>query len=175
MLIRWTAHPAEQMVDSWRQLNRLFDEAFGSRGGTSDVWGRQQWIPAADVSEDQKEFILTLELPGIRSEDVRLDLEGNQLAISGQKRMESQESGGERMRRIERGQRTFQRVFTLPDSVDTENIEASLADGILTVRLPKTERSQPRQIQIRGGSQQRVTGNGGNERNAERTEVQVNR
>ena len=174
MLIRWTAHPAEQMVDSWRQLNRLFDEAFGARGGSNDVWGRQQWIPAADVTEDQKEFVLTLELPGIKSDEVRLDLEGNQLAISGQKRTESQEGAGARVRRIERGQRTFQRVFTLPDSVDTEHIEASLADGILTVRLPKTERSQPRQIQIRGaGSQRAPSGNGGTER--ERTEVAVNR
>ena len=141
MLIRWSSHPAEQMVDSWGQFNRLFDQAFGARNG-GDWTGRQSWIPAADVAEDDKQFVLTLELPGIKSDEVKIDLEGRTLTLSGQK----QERPGERLRR---GQRSFQRVFSLPEQIDTDRIEASLADGILTVKLPKVPKAQPRKIEIR--------------------------
>jgi HSP20 family protein len=162
MLIRWSAHPAEQMVDSWRQFNRLFDEAYGWRNPGGNQGGRQgQWIPAAEVMEDERQFTLHLELPGLRPEEVKIDLEDDQLIISGEKRFENTE-GGERNRRVERGRRTFRRMFTLPDSVDVENIDASLADGILTVNLPKTERAKPRSIQVRN-TRGRIAGNGSND------------
>ena len=169
MLIRWSAQPAEQMVDSWRAFNRLFDETYGGRSG--DTLTRQgQWIPAAEVSEDERQFSLTLELPGVKPEEVRIDIEGNQLSISGERRFESGEST-ERFRRA--GRRSFRRAFTLPDSVATEDVEASLADGILTVNLPKTERAKPRTIQVRNATRQ-TAGNGGTEVEP-RGEVEVNK
>jgi HSP20 family protein len=160
------------MVDSWRQFNRLFDEAFGIRNPGA-IGGRPaQWIPPADVSEDERQFTLTLELPGLKAEEVSLALEGNQLEISGEKRFEQESGNAPQSRRIERSRRSFRRVFTLPDSVDVDGIEASIADGILTVSLPKTERAKPRSIQVRSAGRKEVGsgGNGANERNAERHE-----
>jgi HSP20 family protein len=140
MLIRWSAHPAEPMIDSWRQLNRLVDQAFGVRNG-GNRWARQPWVPAADVSEDEKQFVLTLEVPGVKSDEVKVDLDGKRLTISGQK------TEGKTDQPVP--SRSFQRVFTLPDQIETDQIGASLADGILRVQLPKTPKPEPRKIEVK--------------------------
>ena len=126
MLVRWAAHPA-QMNNGLREFGRIFDEAFGFRAG-----GERGWIPAADVSEDAKRYQLTLEIPGVRPEDVKVELDGHHLTVGGRKK-----------------EQTFSRVFTLPETVATEGIEAGVQDGGLTLVLPKIEKAQPRLIAVK--------------------------
>ena len=138
MLIRWSAHP-EPVIGSWRQLNRLVDQAFGVRNG-GDRFARLPWVPAADVAEDDKQYLLTLEVPGLKSDEVKVDLEGKRLTISGEKTASNDQATGTR---------SFRRVFTLPEQVETGQIGASLADGILKVQLPKTPKPEPRKIEVK--------------------------
>jgi len=138
MLIRWSAHPAP-VIDSWRQLNRLVDQAFGVRNG-GDRFARLPWIPAADVSEDEKQFVLTLEVPGLKSDEVKVDLDGKRLTISGEQAAKNGETTPAKR---------FQRVFTLPEQVLTDQIGASVADGVLRVALPKIPKPEPRKIEVK--------------------------
>jgi len=98
------------------------------------------WIPAADVSEDDKQFVLTLEVPGLKSDEVKVDLDGKRLTISGEKAATNGQATGTR---------SFQRVFTLPEQVETGQIGASLADGILKVELPKIAKPEPKRIEVK--------------------------
>jgi HSP20 family protein len=139
MLIRWSEHPAEPAIASWRQFNRLVDHAFGVRNGR-DRFARMPWVPAADVSEDDKQFVLTLEVPGLKADEVNVDLEGKRLTIRGEKTATTGQATAAR---------SFQRVFTLPEQVETGQIGASLADGVLTVQLPKTPKAEPKKIEVR--------------------------
>ena len=98
------------------------------------------WIPAADVSEDDKRFVLTLEVPGLKSDEVKVDLDDKRLTISGEKAATNGQATGTR---------SFQRVFTLPEQVETGQIGASLADGILKVELPKIAKPEPKRIEVK--------------------------
>src|SRR5262249_6749703 len=115
------------------------DQAFGVRNG-SDRFARLPWIPAADVSEDDKQFVLTLEVPGLKSDEVKVDLDGKRLTIRGEKAATSGPATGTR---------TFRRVFTLPGLVESGQIGATLADGILKVQLPKTPKPEPKKIEVK--------------------------
>lgn len=146
MLVRWTnAEPTQRMVDGWNRLNRLFDDTFGL---ASEV-GTRAWVPAVDVAEDQKSYTLALELPGVKAEDVSIELvDGNRLSVRGEKKQQLEEKT-DRVHRFERSFGSFQRVFVLPDTVDGERIEARSENGVLTITVPKTERAKPREIPIR--------------------------
>ena len=104
--------------------------------------GRHEWLPAVDIRETEKEYVVAAELPGIRREDVRVRLEDNVLTVEGERRQEK-ETKGERMHRIERVYGSFQRRFTLPDDADAGNIHAESKDGVLTVHVAKRQVQKP--------------------------------
>jgi HSP20 family protein len=104
------------------------------------------WVPAADLEETDDGYVLELELPGVRKDDVNIELRDNEVRITGE--IKQKERTGilrRQMRRV--GQ--FQYVVALPGDIDPEQLEASLHDGVLTVRLGKAAASQPRQIEVR--------------------------
>lgn len=138
MLVRWSARPA--------QLNRLLDDAFGVANGV-DRWFDRPWTPAVDVAEDSKAYSVAIELPGVKAEDLKIEVDGNRLTVKGEKRLETEEKS-DRVHRFERRFGSFERVFTLPDTVTTSGIEAKVAAGVLTLTLPKTEKAQPRSIAV---------------------------
>jgi HSP20 family protein len=163
------------------RLNRILDEAFGSSAfpEQGNVITSTLFAPT-DVSEDADALQITMELPGVQSEDVRLSLENNILTIRGEKRQEIDENN-ERVHRFERVYGTFERTFALPNTVDPDKIDARFENGVLLIRIPKAERARPREIrvntpasgaaQVRTGSQtQRVSGQSANRggRNGER-------
>jgi HSP20 family protein len=148
MLVRWAARPAQPM-NSWREINRVIDETFGlvNGSGTPDGWFDRAWAPAVDVTEEEKAFHISLEIPGVKPEDVKIHLDGNRLIVSGEKRQEVEERT-DRLHRFERRFGSFSRTFTLPETVNAEAIEARAQNGVLTLVLPKTPKAQPKTIPV---------------------------
>jgi HSP20 family protein len=133
------------MLSIQREMNRLFDSFFRN---DDTVAGLSMWMPAVDIIERDAEYEVRMELPGVRKDDVKLTIENNVLTVRGDKKQEStQEEKG--FRRIERSFGSFQRSFTLPTTVRADRIEAAVADGVLTVRLPKAEEAKPKEIEVK--------------------------
>lgn len=141
MLVRWVERPAESRR-AWREVNRLFDETFGLANGNGAQNGNG-WFPAVDVTEDAQAYRVALELPGVKAADVKVEVDGNRLTVSGDKKVEV-----DTPTRSERRYGSFSRVFTLPETVDTNGIDARSQDGVLTITLPKVEKAKPRQIAV---------------------------
>jgi len=123
-------------------VNRLFDETFGLANGNGAQNGNG-WFPAVDVTEDAQAYRVALELPGVKAADVKVEVDGNRLTVSGEKKLEV-----DTPTRSERRYGSFSRVFTLPETVDTSGIDARSQDGVLTITLPKVEKAKPRQIAV---------------------------
>jgi HSP20 family protein len=136
MLAKW---------DLFRDLRSVEDE-FDRIAGRA--FSRDTWVPALDVRESQDRFDVTVDLPGLEPDDVNVTFEDGMLSISG-KREFSAEDRGETWHRIERSFGTFARSMRLPQTADTERIEATFDKGVLTVSVPKTEQAKPRSIEVR--------------------------
>lgn len=132
-----------------RQFNRMLDEALGAFGEAAEQGGTiaSAWVPACDVFENREALKIVMEIPGVSAEDLKLSIENHQLTIRGEKRQAAEEQT-ERVHRYERSYGSFERVFTLPATVDSERIEARVEHGVLTVQLPKVERARPREIPV---------------------------
>ena len=151
MSVTISRRPVDSMA-SLRRLNTILDDAFSSWPFQSQENGSltSSWIPACDVFEDQDAVKIVAEVPGVRPEDVKISLENNLLTIRGEKRQQAEEKT-ERVHRYERSYGSFERTFSLPTTVDPEKIDASYANGLLTVTIPKAERARPREIPVKVG------------------------
>jgi HSP20 family protein len=131
-----------------QRLNRILDEAFAGLP-LSDQGSviTSTWFAPTDVSEDENSLRITMELPGVDPNDVRLSLENNVLTIRGEKKQQLDENN-ERVHRFERTYGMFERTFILPNSVDSERIDARYDNGVLQVTIPKAERAKPREIRV---------------------------
>jgi HSP20 family protein len=107
------------------------------------------WSPAVDVTEKEDELLVTAELPGMRHEDLEVEVSDGVLTIKGEKREEREEKGARR-RVWERSYGAFERTFSLPRSVDADKVAAEFEQGVLTVHLPKTKQAQGRRVQVGG-------------------------
>ena len=125
------------------QMERMFD-VFGDRQPESSGAGV---YPAVNITEDGEAYYVSAELPGVRSNDLDVNVTANQLTLAGERRI-AEEAADARYHRREREAVRFSRAVALPGDIDTENVRARLADGILTVTVPKSERAKPRQIDI---------------------------
>src|SRR3712207_4417666 len=120
-----------------QRLNRMLDEAFSGLPFTEQ--GNvitSTWFAPTDVSEDENSLRITMELPGVDPNDVRLSLENNILTIRGEKKQQLEDSN-ERVHRFERTYGMFERTFVLPNTVDSERIDARFENGVLVVSIPK--------------------------------------
>lgn len=134
--------PPFSLVDD--RLSKLMEDVFEEPPETG-------WMPAVEVTDSEDEVVLTAETPGLTREDVKIDLEGDVLRIHGEKREETErEEENGKYRISERRYGAFSRTFTLPASVDAEHVAAEMKNGVLTVRLPKTETARGRRIEIEG-------------------------
>jgi HSP20 family protein len=116
---------------------------------------RSMRVPDTDVMERENEVRVICELPGMKPEDISLELESNVLTISGEKRdmkEEGQEDGAYHL--VERRWGRFTRSFVLPREVESEKIDASYEDGVLTITIPKSESARRRRIEVHGGNGQ---------------------
>jgi HSP20 family protein len=132
-------------------LHRNIDRAFGNvLGGPSllgDVWASRDVVPSVDVTEDDKGFNVTVELPGMDEKDVAVSVADRVLTIRGEKKEEKEKKDKDVYRR-ERAYGSFRRVMELPADVDAENIAASFKKGVLTIALPKSKEAQAKVKQI---------------------------
>ncbi len=140
----------------WSLMPRLQDDInklFGSIQQTdSSSSATATWIPAVDVHEYTDRFELYVDIPGVNPSSVELTLEDGVLTLSGERapKMSSDAAGSPQFQRIERSQGQFHRRFVLPDTVDSDKVNATGKDGVLTVTIPKQAKALPRRIQIAG-------------------------
>lgn len=140
---RPSVSPWQELEEVSNRLSRFFDDSLstGTNGGT--------WMPAVNVRETGDELLLTAELPGMTHDDISIELENNVLTLSGEKTEEKKEGDEERRYHLwERRYGTFQRSFTLPRTVNPDEIRATFHNGILEVHLPKAPEAKGRRIAI---------------------------
>ena len=148
MTIGMARRPADSLT-ALRRLNSMLDDAFaiwpvvGESGAVTSAW-----LPAVDVLENKEGVRITVELPGVKPEDVKLSVENSVLTIRGEKRATYEEKT-DRMHRYERQYGSFERTFALPSTVDVDRVEARYDNGVLTVDLPKAEKAKPKTIEIK--------------------------
>ncbi len=151
------------LYDMHSEMNRMFDEMFGSlarTGGRQQGAQPMQWAPALDVLHEDGDVVVRAELPGVRLEDVDITLHRWVLTISGQRQAEEQKQGAGYFVR-ERRYGTFRRSMTLPEGVDESSISARFQDGVLEVRISGAAAVQePKRIQIEGESGEGAAGDG---------------
>jgi HSP20 family protein len=124
---------------------RLFEDAFSRM--LSEPQANRPWSPAVDIYETENELVLKADLPDVDQNNIDVRVENQTLSISGERKFEQQEPG-KGYHRIERNYGTFTRSFAVPNTFDTEKINASYRNGVLSVTLPKKEAAKPRQIKI---------------------------
>jgi len=151
-LIRW--EPARELGSIQNEVNRLFNTFFDAPVQA----GERRWVPAMDLVEDEGRYVLRADLPGLRPEDVKLEVEDGVLTVSGERKAEHAERK-EGYRRVERAYGSFSRTLTLPDGVDPEQVEARFEHGVLEVSIPKPVQAKPHRVSIAvGGGPKTIEG-----------------
>jgi HSP20 family protein len=141
---RDTLRDLQNMTD---RVDRLLAGRNMPSAGRDEAMALVDWAPAVDVMEKDEEFQIRAELPGVEKKDVKLSVENGVLLISGHREQEKEEKG-KRYHRMERAYGNFARSFTVPEAVDTEKVTADFKNGLLTVRLPKSEKARPKSIEV---------------------------
>ena len=136
--------PLSDFVSLQREMSSLFQD-FGR--GSEELLTSGTFVPAADIYEDEHNITIKLEVPGIEEKDLDIRLENNTLTVRGERNFEKEEKE-ENFHRVERRYGSFARSFTLPNSVDSDNAQASYENGILKIKLAKREEAKPKQIKV---------------------------
>lgn len=126
------------------QVNRLFDTKFSANGDGSAL---SAWVPAVDAYETENELVIKADLPGATEKNLDVRVENNMLSIGGERKFE-QNVKEDNYLRMERSYGSFHRTFSLPNTVDTQAIQAQYTDGVLTVTLPKRAESKPKRVKV---------------------------
>lgn len=144
-LTRW--EPFREMEDLQNRLSTFFTRMPVRRTNGKESITLPEWTPLADITEDEREYVIKAELPELRKEDVKVTVENGVLTISGERKFEKDEKK-KKYHRVERGYGSFVRTFTLPDDATADKVKAEFKHGILEVHLPKNERAKPKQIEV---------------------------
>ena len=155
IITRWD--PFREFATLQDRMNRLFRESFGDVGRDESLTTTSAFAPAVDVYEDEHKVVLKIEVPGIDEKDIDVRVENNTLTVQGERKIEKEEKE-ENYRRVERHYGSFTRNFTLPPTVDTENVSAAYDKGILKVTLPKKAEAKPKQIKVSVGGEKALEG-----------------
>ena len=147
VITRWA--PYREVVALQNRINTLFGSL--NTETESPLTGANLttagFVPAVDVYEDDKKVVLKLEVPGIEERDLDVRVENHTLTVKGERKFEKEEKE-ENFHRIERRFGSFYRAFTLPSTVDTENVDAKYEAGVLKLELKKKPEAQPKQIKV---------------------------
>ena len=146
-LTRWD--PFKEMDDLQRRLTSIFGLApQRAANSTEETMTVAQWLPLVDITEDDKEYLIKAELPAVKKDEVKVAVESGVLTISGERRFEKEEKD-KKYHRVERAYGSFVRIFSLPDNADDSKVSDEFNDGVLTVRLTKSEKARPKSIEVK--------------------------
>lgn len=146
-------NPVRDLLDVEREFNRMFN-SLGSRFGITrkrdddEEYDNAVWMPLTDVSEDNDNFYLKADLPGIKKEDVKISFADGAISISGE-RSQEKETKDKKFHRIERSYGKYYRSFNIPTDIKADKIKAEFKDGQLTVTIPKADEVKPKEIDIK--------------------------
>ena len=141
-ITRWD--PFRNLSSLQDQVNRLFETSFKTHADNSAL---TTWAPAVDIYETENELVIKADLPDVVEKDVDVRVENNMLTIRGERKFE-QNVKEDNYLRVERAYGSFSRSFSLPNTVNTEAIQANYKEGVLKVVLPKRAESKPKQVKI---------------------------
>lgn len=148
-LTRW--NPFREMDELQRRMSSLLDWGNLRRSNltTNDEnITVREWAPLVDIAEDEKEYLIKVELPEVQKNDVKVTVEGGTLMISGERRAEKEEKN-RKFHRVERFYGRFERSFNIPEDADDTKVHAEFKDGVLRVHLAKSEIARPKQIEVK--------------------------
>jgi HSP20 family protein len=146
-----TRTPRSLTADLLHEMNRLFDDFRVGMPQSKNAFS--SFDPACEIEESENHFFMSVDLPGMKKEDIKIEMHDNVLTLSGERRKEDRHSGTGNAYEYEKSYGFFQRTFTLPSTIDAEKIEASYQNGVLEVLLPKSSQATARNIQIQEGNE----------------------
>jgi len=138
-----------QEEQAQNQMDRLFAHALGLHGQWQGATGAsiRAWAPALDIAEGKDAYLVTVELPGVKLDDLEITLEDGLLTIQGERHFTT-DAADENFHRVERSSGAFRRSITLPAQVEADEVNASMEDGVLRILVPKAEEAKPKRIQV---------------------------
>lgn len=139
--------PFSDLRSFQNEFNRVFGSALPRVFGNEEGVLSGNWSPSVDIAEDENAITLEADLPGLKAEDVKLSIENYRLTLSGERKFEN-ETKRDNYHRVERSYGSFTRTFTLPNTVNVDEVKADFSDGVLRVTLPKREEVKARQINV---------------------------
>jgi HSP20 family protein len=145
-LAKW--NPFREMEDLHNRLFSLWNPSARRANGEEEAMTLSEWSPLVDIVEDKQEYLIKAELPEVKKDDIHVTVEKGVLTIKGERKFEK-EVKDQRYHRVERSYGTFVRTFSLPDDADGAKVRADFKDGLLTVRLAKSETAKPKQIEVK--------------------------
>jgi HSP20 family protein len=159
MMLRTQWYPFQdlrstQEEQAQNQMDRLFAHALGLHGQWQGATGAstRAWAPALDIAEGKDAYLVTVELPGVKLDDLDITMEDGLLTIQGERHV-ANDSSEEQFHRVERSSGAFRRSITLPAHVEADAVNASIEDGVLRIVVPKAEEAKPKRIQVNPGGQ----------------------
>jgi HSP20 family protein len=144
-------HPLRELEEIGERFNRLFARVPARGNGGQEALTVADWIPKVDITEDDNEYVIKVEIPEVDKEvdkkDVKVTVQDGVLTIQGERKQEKEEDS-KRFHRVERFYGTFVRSFALPEEVAEDKLKAEFKDGMLLVHLPKAEKAKPKSVEI---------------------------
>ena len=147
-ITRWD--PFRDVIALQNRVNSIFRD-YNAAG--DDPVTAASFVPPVDIYEDNQKVVLKLEVPGIDQKDLDVRVENHTLTVKGERKLETEEKE-QNFHRIERRYGSFYRAFTLPSTVDTENVNANYNAGVLKLELKKKAEAQPKQIKVNIGKEE---------------------
>lgn len=145
-----TWNPFRELDEMHNRLGSFFGGTFPRFGNGSGNGGLNlaDWSPQVDITEDDKEYLLKTDLPEMKKEEIKVNVEDGVLSVSGERKAEKEEKN-KKFHRIERSFGSFLRSFTLPEDADSAKVAADFKDGVLKVHLPKNSAAKPKAVEVK--------------------------
>jgi HSP20 family protein len=148
-----TLMPWDPFKELDEQLQRRLAAMFGRApvrpaGAAEEALRVAQWAPLVDIVENDKEYLIKAELPEVKKDEVKVNVQDDVLAISGERAFEKEEKG-KKYHRVERAYGSFSRSFTLPEDADGGRVTADFKEGVLTIHVPKSEKAKPKTFDVK--------------------------
>jgi len=144
---RW--NPWKDLEELEKRLSTVLGSTPPRAGGEKkEAIAVAEWSPLVDITEDEKEYVVKAEIPEMKKEDIKINVNEDVLTVSGERKYEKEEKG-KKYHRVERAYGSFMRSFTLPEDADGTKVNAEYKDGVLKVHLPKSEKAKPKAIEVK--------------------------